>query len=1066
MFDFFSDISPIARSSSPPPFHAVSTSSIYATRWTIDNWKAKKLSKKINISYDSSTYSFKFQQPQPLHFTITVDQKEKSEINQIYFIELTFQCPDPLKTTIIYSPFIMKASDEVTYIETLIPTAELDNYNWDNSLIIDIRFSDSKFDSDGAPLLAASSIPKIVQPAKYAGIMNYGSTCYMNIILQSLFHLPKFRKIIYETENPGVVTKELQRIFGFLQTSYRPVSTKSLIQAFGWDDSLAFRQQDAQEFHHVFLDRIIDESSYKSQIKKLFCGKFANIIKCTNANYETQKIEKFYYLQLQVRNCGDISNSFREFLAPQKLDGPNQYNTTEFGLQDAIITTSFVELPPVLNIHLQRFTNLKVKINDRLSFPEFLDLSPFIDSSKIDSRYILFSVLVHCGSATNGHYLAYIKPNPNEDWYEFNDSNVQKSNTKHAINGNFGGASSNAYMLVYVQQSKISEIFINAEITEQVSELLKAQIPSKISQQKEVQSHDISLFTEDCFKEMVLIGPENYDFINTPPKIKIPEKCTTNHLYRLVATFLNKNIDDIRIFKISKFFLPTTYIQCSDSQKLQKCDKLFVQYISPISRKIESSNSATHPIPILIKFFFPNANPQSQFIGSLFVDPYSSVSQISSFIMQALHSTTIFPIRVYYDNITFFRELNKLDEPFLKYGINESSMFLVEAENPDDLKNIDYKTDKREIPSSSIVNYFSMIRPDGDKTAAEYLQRHVCQITLEFCRFTEPSTVVATALVPDNMKVTELPSLIIFSTGEKIDVNKDTLQVFRRRICPHPISISSDSPNTNSQRNFDNKPENRPYFLSDSTTIKNLFVSEFKKVSAFKSLRLFYDIVYGFNSQELTKATFRLVDFYDYPVQKVRRFRFPMRIDESLSDIKDHIKQRINTPGNIRVLITVDNGKKLKCPEDSDFIDESTLFRAEVIPHDQEFMGPDEFLITIALYTANNKKKEQIHSSTPQSLFLFKVIPNEPFHATKMRLEQINFVPHDTFHQIYFLLKEKNISDIDCLSNLCDQDSTLSAIVADKNPIKKKVIKKSSQRQKNSGPQPVYEDKIQFFLKK
>jgi hypothetical protein len=71
--------------------------------------------------------------------------------------------------------------------------------------------------------------------------------------------------------------------------------------------------------------------------------------------------------------------------------------------------------------------------------------------------YELFSVLIHSGSASSGHYYAYIKSFERDKWYEFNDNTVKEIKDT-AIKEVFGGAEhsllggscgANAYLLCY-----------------------------------------------------------------------------------------------------------------------------------------------------------------------------------------------------------------------------------------------------------------------------------------------------------------------------------------------------------------------------------------------------------------------------------------------------------------------------------------------------------------------------------------------------------------------------------------------------------------------------------------
>ncbi|XP_050281137.1 ubiquitin C-terminal hydrolase 12-like isoform X8 [Quercus robur] len=362
----------------------------------------------------------------------------------------------------------------------------------------------------------------------FVGLKNQGATYYMNSLLQTLYHIPYFRKNVYHmptTENDmptGSIPLALQSLFYKLQCSDTSVATKELTKSFGWDTYDSFMQHDVQELNRVLSEKLEDKMKgtvVEGTIQQLFEGHHMNYIECINVDYKSTRKESFYDLQLDVKGCRDVYASFDKYVEVEHLEGDNKYHAEQYGLQDARKGVLFIDFPPVLQLQLKRFEydfmrDTMVKINDRYEFPLELDLdrengkylSPDADKT-VRNLYILHSVLVHSGGVHGGHYYAYIRPTLSDQWFKFDDERVTKEDVKRALEEQYGGEEelppanpgfnnspfkftkySNAYMLVYIRESDKEKIICNVDekdIAEHLRIRLKKEQEEKEQKRKE-----------------------------------------------------------------------------------------------------------------------------------------------------------------------------------------------------------------------------------------------------------------------------------------------------------------------------------------------------------------------------------------------------------------------------------------------------------------------------------------------------------------------------------------------------------------------------------------------------
>ncbi|KFM28707.1 Ubiquitin carboxyl-terminal hydrolase 26 [Auxenochlorella protothecoides] len=259
------------------------------------------------------------------------------------------------------------------------------------------------------------------------GLVNLGSTCYANAVLQTLYAIPPFRQALYAARPPlsqDPVVAQLRELFACMEWGRRdPLDPGPLVAALQLDHAV---QQDGQEFMKLFLGLL--EARFQAQnpldalLRHLFRGESGyetRCCRCGRASASSGRREGYYELAVPVSGFQTLPESLTSLLAPETLSGSNSLACEYCGTKtEAERQLRLASTPPLLCISLQRFVfdyrkMDRVKINEALACPLTLDfasiLSPDQGAAVAHVNHSMFSSQYPAGSSA---------------WWRFDDTAV------------------------------------------------------------------------------------------------------------------------------------------------------------------------------------------------------------------------------------------------------------------------------------------------------------------------------------------------------------------------------------------------------------------------------------------------------------------------------------------------------------------------------------------------------------------------------------------------------------------------------------------------------------------
>uniref|UniRef100_A0A671W0J9 Ubiquitin carboxyl-terminal hydrolase n=1 Tax=Sparus aurata TaxID=8175 RepID=A0A671W0J9_SPAAU len=233
------------------------------------------------------------------------------------------------------------------------------------------------------------------------GIRNVGNTCWFSAVIQSLFHLPVFRRLVLNyhlSERVLEKCKSHSRNIAFMQElrclfALMVGSTRRFVDPSAAVELLrdAFRtseaQQDVSEFSHKLLDWLEDafqlsangnnaEDKKQNPMVQLFYGTFV-----TERRHEGKtlcNIEQFGQYPLQVNGFNNLDECLEGAMVEREIESLHSDHSVTPGRE-----RWFKKLPPVLTFELSRFEfNTQLgrpeKIHKKLEFPQIVYMDRYL----------------------------------------------------------------------------------------------------------------------------------------------------------------------------------------------------------------------------------------------------------------------------------------------------------------------------------------------------------------------------------------------------------------------------------------------------------------------------------------------------------------------------------------------------------------------------------------------------------------------------------------------------------------------------------------------------------------
>jgi len=272
------------------------------------------------------------------------------------------------------------------------------------------------------------------------GLVNFGATCYLNSILQSLFNneyildnvLNANNYNVNDTYNENILINILEQLLKDIWKQKCVLGPKPFVITLSQIEKNCINEQnDPDEFYEKIITRLYEETcetvktdeelwdnSFKDKhsfVNINFYGLYKSEIYCNNCNHNSVTYNPFITLKLELVN-NNMINCLKSHLS---WENDIVYTCEKCKCENnSKKRFTIIKTPNVFVVTLKRYNNFNEKNNTVIDYPLLFE----IDGIKLE----LYCIVNHFGpNIYCGHYTSYVKYINDNNWYHIDDDSIE-----------------------------------------------------------------------------------------------------------------------------------------------------------------------------------------------------------------------------------------------------------------------------------------------------------------------------------------------------------------------------------------------------------------------------------------------------------------------------------------------------------------------------------------------------------------------------------------------------------------------------------------------------------------